>query len=231
MAVILNIETSTKVCSVGLAIDGTIKVLKESHVANSHSELITLYSEEVINESGFSFADIDAIAVSMGPGSYTGLRIGVSTAKGFCFAINKPLIAIPTLKAMAAGMIELVSDDDCLVCPMIDARRMEVYTSIFDKGLQTIQKTEAIIIDSKSFDEFLKKKKVYFGGDGAAKCIEAFTHQKNAIVMDSFHPSVNSMSRLSEEKFQLQQFEDVAYFEPFYLKDFVAGVPKVKGLK
>ena len=231
MAVILNIETSTKVCSVGLAIDGTTKTLKESHVANSHSELVTLYSEQVIKESGFSFADIDAIAVSMGPGSYTGLRIGVSTAKGFCLAINKPLIAIPTLKAMAAGMIELISDDNYLVCPMIDARRMEVYASVFDKDLQTIQKTDAIIIDSKSFDEFLKKKKVYFGGDGAAKCIEAFIHQKNAIIMDSFHPSANSMALLSEEKFRLQQFEDVAYFEPYYLKDFVAGVPKVKGLR
>lgn len=231
MAIILIIETSTKVCSIGVAVDGAITSLKETQVANSHAELVTIYSEQVINESGFSLADLDAIAVSMGPGSYTGLRIGVSTAKGFCYALDKPLLAIDTLKSMAAGMIEQIKDDQFLVCPMIDARRMEVYAAIYDLQLQCIQETEARIIDSDSFKDLLSDHQIYFGGDGAAKCKEALNHQKNATFLPSFHPSVKAMAFLSEKKFQAGQFENVAYFEPFYLKDFVAGIPKVKGLK
>ena len=231
MAVILNIETSTRVCSVGLAVDGIITSLKETHVANSHAELVTLYAEQAINEAGYNFADIDAVAVSMGPGSYTGLRIGVSTAKGFCYALDKPLIAIDTLKAMAAGMIALIKDDPFLVCPMIDARRMEVYAAVYDHQLQCIQKTEALIIDSGSFHDVLSDRPIYFGGDGAAKCKEVLGHQNNAVFLESFHPSAKFMASLSEKKYQQDQFEDVAYFEPYYLKDFVAGIPKVKGLK
>ena len=231
MAVILNIETSTRVCSVGLAVDGIITSLKETHVANSHAELVTLYAEQAIHEAGYSFANIDAVAVSMGPGSYTGLRIGVSTAKGFCYALDKPLIAIDTLKAMAAGMIALVKDDPFLICPMIDARRMEVYAAIYDQQLQCIRPTEARIIDAGSFHDILNDHRIYFGGDGAAKCKEVLGHQKNAVFLESFHPSVKAMAALSDKKFRGDQFEDVAYFEPYYLKDFVAGIPKVKGLK
>lgn len=231
MAIILNIETSTKVCSVGLAVDGVITSLKETQVANSHAELVTLFADEVIKASGFSLADLDAVAVSKGPGSYTGLRIGVSTAKGFCYALDKPLIAIDTLKAMAAGMIALIKDDPFLVCPMIDARRMEVYAAIYDQHLNTIKETAALIIDADSFEDLLQDQQMYFGGDGAAKCKEVLGYQKNAVFLKSFHPSVKAMAALSEMKFRAEQFEDVAYFEPYYLKDFVAGIPKVKGLK
>jgi tRNA threonylcarbamoyladenosine biosynthesis protein TsaB len=231
LAIILNIETSTKVCSVGIAVDGVITSLKETQVANSHAELVTLYSEFVIKESGYTLADLDAIAVSMGPGSYTGLRIGVSTAKGFCYALDKPLIAIDTLKAMAAGMIEQIDDKLFLVCPMIDARRMEVYAAIYNQQLQCNQETEALIIDSNSFNDVFGDHPIYFGGDGAAKCKEVLGHQKNAVFLETFHPSAKYMASLSEKKYQHDQFEDVAYFEPYYLKDFVAGIPKVKGLK
>ncbi|MEE4260419.1 MAG: tRNA (adenosine(37)-N6)-threonylcarbamoyltransferase complex dimerization subunit type 1 TsaB [Bacteroidales bacterium] len=231
MAVILNIETSTRVCSVGLAVDGIITSLKETHVANSHAELITMYAEQAINEAGYSFVNIDAVAISMGPGSYTGLRIGVSTAKGFCYALDKPLIAIDTLKAMAAGMINQVEVDNFLVCPMIDARRMEVYTAIYDQQLQCISQTDARIIDADSFRDELNDHQVYFGGDGAAKCEDVLGHQSKANFMVSFHPSARYMAALSDKKFRANQFEDVAYFEPYYLKDFVAGIPKVKGLK
>lgn len=232
MAIILNIETSTKVCSVGLAINGIIKSVKESHLANSHAELVTLFSEEVIKNAAYELTDIDAVSISMGPGSYTGLRIGVSTAKGFCYALDKPLIAINTLKAMAAGMIENEkTPKEFLYCPMIDARRMEVYAAVFDAELNEIKATEAVIVDENSFSELLSTNKIIFAGDGALKCKEVLGHQKNALFIESFYPSVNSMASLSEEKYKLQQFEDLAYFEPYYLKDFVAGIPKVKGLK
>ncbi len=211
--------------------DGEITSLKETHVANSHAELITLHSEKVLQKSGITFTDLDAVAVSMGPGSYTGLRIGVSTAKGFCFALNKPLIAIETLKAMAAGMIAQIRDDNFLVCPMIDARRMEVYTAIYDQDLKNIRETEALIINSDSFNDLLQDHQIYFGGDGAAKCKEVLGLQKKSVFIPSFHPSAKAMASLSENKFVAKQFEDVAYFEPYYLKDFVAGIPKVKGLK
>jgi tRNA threonylcarbamoyladenosine biosynthesis protein TsaB len=216
---------------VGIAVDGVITSLKETQVANSHAELVTLYSEFVIKESGYTLADLDAVAVSKGPGSYTGLRIGVSTAKGFCYALDKPLIAIDTLKAMAYGMIEQIDDENFLVCPMIDARRMEVYAAIYNQQLHCIQKTEALIIDSNSFDDVFGDYPIYFGGDGTAKCKEVLSHQKNTVFLESFHPSAKYMASLSEKKYQHDQFEDVAYFEPHYLKDFVAGIPKVKGLK
>jgi tRNA threonylcarbamoyladenosine biosynthesis protein TsaB len=231
LGVILNIETSTKVCSVGIAVDGVIRSIRETQVANSHAELVTLYSEQVIKESGFSLANLDAIAVSMGPGSYTGLRIGVSTAKGFCYALDKPLIAIDTLKAMAAGMIALIKDDTFLVCPMIDARRMEVYAAIYDQQLECIRQTEARIIDSDSFHDLLNDHQICFGGDGAAKCEDVLGHHSKATFMASFHPSARYMATLSDKKFRANQFEDVAYFEPYYLKDFIAGIPRVKGLK
>lgn len=231
MAVILNIETATKVCSVALAVNGSVQSIRESHVANSHSELITIFSEEVIKEVGIGFHDLDAVAVSMGPGSYTGLRIGVSTAKGFCYAIDKPLIAVNTLHAMAAGMINLTGDDSFLVCPMIDARRMEVYAAVFDHSLKELKATEAVIIDEHSFEDLLKDHKILFAGDGAPKCKEVLSHQANAFFNDEFHPSARHMAPLTEQKYDRKKFENVAYFEPFYLKDFVAGIPKVKGLR
>ncbi len=231
MASILNIETATRVCSVALAIDGTVKSIRESHVANSHSELITLFVDEVMNEAGIPFPQLDAVSVSKGPGSYTGLRIGVSTAKGFCYALDKPLIAINTLKAMAAGMAKLVKGENFLLCPMIDARRMEVYAAVFNTELEEIKPTEAVIVDENSFSELLSANKIIFAGDGAPKCKEVLSHQPNATFTDEFHPSTAYMTELSEQKFRQNDFEDIAYFEPYYLKDFVAGIPKVKGLR
>jgi tRNA threonylcarbamoyladenosine biosynthesis protein TsaB len=232
LATILNIETSTQVCSVALAVDGEVVAIKESNTKNSHAEQITLFCESVVNEAGIAFPDLDAVAVSKGPGSYTGLRIGVSTAKGYCFAIDKPLISVGTLKAMAAGMIDVESNPKVfLYCPMIDARRMEVYAAFFDGELKEIKPTEAVIVDEHSFSELLSSHKIVFAGDGAPKCREVLSHQQNAVFINGFNPSAAFMAKLSEQKFKQQDFEDVAYFEPFYLKDFVAGIPKVKGLK
>ena len=232
MATILNIETATAVCSVALAVDGKVVAIEESHTKNSHAELITLFCEAVVKETGITFQDLDAVAVSKGPGSYTGLRIGVSTAKGYCFAIDKPLISVGTLEAMAAGMITNESNPkDFLYCPMIDARRMEVYAAFFDSELNEIKATEAVIVDEHSFGELLSSNKIIFAGDGAPKCKEVLSHQPNAFFEEGFNPSAAFMAKLSEKKFKQKDFEDVAYFEPFYLKDFVAGIPRVKGLK
>lgn len=232
MAKILNIETSTRVCSVAVSIDGELISLKESHEKNAHAENITLFSESVIKKAGIVFSDLDAIAVSKGPGSYTGLRIGVSTAKGFCYALDKPLIAIGTLKSLAAGMIQKQENPhEYLFCPMIDARRMEVYAAIFDHRLQAVKETEAVIIDESSFAELLDKHKIAFAGDGAEKCKAALGSHPKALFQDNLLPSATFLIDLAEQHFSENEFENVAYFEPFYLKDFVAGVPKVKGLK
>jgi len=236
LATILHIETSTRVCSVALSINGELVDIQETTAKNSHAELVTLFSEKVLNESGKTFPDLDAVAVSMGPGSYTGLRIGVSTAKGFCYALNKPLIAISTLKAMSNGMVQFAQKSgftktNHLFCPMIDARRMEVYTAIFDSELKTIQNISAEIIDASSFSDLLETNPILFAGDGAAKCKELFSESKNAHFIDDFNPSAKFMTELAENKFNSGEFENLAYFEPFYLKDFVSGIPKVKGLR
>jgi len=230
---ILNIETSTQVCSVALAVDGKVVSIRESYVKNAHAESITIFSQEVLTESDLSFDRLDAIAVSKGPGSYTGLRIGVSTAKGFCYALNKPLIAVNTLQALASGMKEEVVDstDDFLFCPMIDARRMEVYTAVYDHKLDEIQETKAEIINESSFSDIIAKNKIIFAGDGADKCKPLLGRDPNTIFIDNFRASASFLCELAEQKFNNQEFEDVAYFEPFYLKDFVAGISKVKGLK
>lgn len=232
LAIILNIETSTQVCSAALSVNGVVKEIIESDIKNAHAESITLFSKEVIEKSGYTFDQLDAVAVSKGPGSYTGLRIGVSTAKGFCYSLDKPLISIGTLKALAFGMIRKLKEKstNLLFCPMIDARRMEVYASVFNSNLNVIQETSAIIIDQKSFADILAKQKVVFAGDGAEKCKSAFASNKNAIFLNDFKASADNLAQLAEEKFQNNVFEDVAYFEPFYLKNFIAGIPRVKGL-
>ena len=233
MALILNIETSTQVCSVSLSVDGFVTAIKESHTKNSHAEQLTIFAQQIITEGGYGFKDLDAIAVSKGPGSYTGLRIGVSTAKGLCYSLEKPLIAISTLKAMAAGMIQEIDNeiDNYLFCPMIDARRMEVYSALFSSENKMTRKIKAEVIDENSFLKELETNKVVFGGDGAPKCKEILGQNKNAVFLDEFFPSSKFMAQLAEQKFQNKDFEDVAYFEPFYLKDFVAGIPRVKGLR
>jgi tRNA threonylcarbamoyladenosine biosynthesis protein TsaB len=223
MHLILCLETSTKACSVALGKDGQILALKESlEEKHSHAENLTLYIEEVCKQANVQLQDVDAIAVSMGPGSYTGLRIGVSTAKGLCYALSKPLIAINSLEAMAAGFIRhpsSINHQPSLFCPMIDARRLEVYCAIYDATLNEIKKTTAEIIDINSFSNLLEKNKTLFFGDGSAKCKSIISHP-NAVFIDSIYPSAKFMLPLAEKKNLEKKFEDVAYFEPFYLKDF-----------
>lgn len=235
MTKILNIESSTSVCSVALSIEGTVASIQESHSKNSHSELITIFCEKVVTEAGLHFSDLDAVSVSKGPGSYTGLRIGVSTAKGFCYALEIPLIAVDTLSAMAYGMKNTLnyqgSSNEILFCPMIDARRMEVYTALFSDTLAEIEPTSAKIIDKNSFGDYLATHKIIFAGDGAAKCKDILQYQPKAVFIDEFHPSASFLFMIAEQKFLAKQFEDSAYFEPYYLKNFIAGKPKVKGLR
>lgn len=239
---LLHIETATRVCSVALSEGGKLLQLRESQEKNIHSTVVTLFIEEALRAEGKPFSALDAVTVSMGPGSYTGLRIGVSTAKGICYALDKPLIAVGTLEAMAAGMAGTPSASwrtPSLFCPMIDARRMEVYCGLFLPGLHPgeeglhptpFREVRAEIITDTSFSEELKTHTIVFAGDGAEKCKPLLEHHPNAIFREGFQPSAKFMIPIAEEKFNRKQFEDVAYFEPFYLKDFIPGVPRVKGL-
>lgn len=231
---ILQIETATTVCSVALAKDGRTIALKQVEQRNIHAEVITVFIEELLVETRARYADIDAIAVSCGPGSYTGLRIGISTAKGLCFALDKPLIAVETLESMAQGVIDdttilstfNLQPSTLLLSPMIDARRMEVYTAIFNtKGENTVP-TAAEIIDENSFADLLKEKPILFFGDGAEKCREVLGNNPNAHFLPGFTNSAAHLTKKAAEKFANKDFEDVAYFEPFYLKDFIAGKKK-----
>ena len=221
MAYLLNIETATKNCSVSLAKDGKTVALKELNDGGySHAEKLHEFINVVLAEANIELTDLNAIAVSKGPGSYTGLRIGVSAAKGLCFALNIPLISINTLQSLSQS----VSITNGYIIPLLDARRMEVYSAVF-KDNNSVRNVEAEIIDATSFNEYLNKDTVYFLGDGAEKCKELITH-KNAVFIDSKFPSANEMSLLSYEKYKKNDIEDVAYFEPFYLKDFVGTTAK-----
>jgi tRNA threonylcarbamoyladenosine biosynthesis protein TsaB len=223
MSYILQLETATTVCSVALAKDGVIAACKQLDERNIHAEVITVFIEELIASAAIQFNDLDAIAVSCGPGSYTGLRIGISTAKGLCFGLGKPLIAIETLEAMAHGIIARDLYKDILLCPMIDARRMEVYTALFDTSGRRIKPTTAEIIDAGSFSETLQNNKVLFFGDGAEKCRSVLGGNPNAQFLPGFANSAIDLTQLAIRKFKNKDFEDVAYFEPYYLKDFIAG--------
>jgi len=226
MALILNIETSTTICSVSIAKDGKKIIGKESNEKNAHSKILTVFIEDIFNEVNLKVKDIDAVAVSKGPGSYTGLRIGVSAAKGIAYGANKPLISVSTLQNMAyGGKQTLEVNENDLLAPMIDARRMEVYTQLFDYNLNPLNKINAKIIDEQSFVSELEKHKIYFFGDGALKCQNAIKH-KNAIFVEDLNPSADFMIPFSEKAFNENNFEDVAYFEPFYLKDFIATIPR-----
>ena len=223
MAILLNIETATKNCSVCLSENENILALAELNEGQfSHAEKLHTFILEVLETAKKEMQDIDAIAVSKGPGSYTGLRIGVSAAKGLCFALDKPLISIPTLASLANTIA--IKEEEFII-PLLDARRMEVYSAVFNNNLEQIRKTEAEIIEEGSFNEYLEKGKTYFLGDGAAKCKGIIKH-KNAVFLDNYFPSAKEMAKLSFSEYQSNSFEDVAYFEPFYLKDFVAGIPK-----
>lgn len=219
MAIILNIETATKNCSVSLAQDGLMLSLVELNENNfSHAEKLHTFILETLKKAEKKMQDIDAVAVSSGPGSYTGLRIGVSAAKGLCFSLDKPLISITTLSSLA-NAIEVDKGD--LIVPLLDARRMEVYSAVFSFEKKLIREIQAQIIDENSFSEYLENGKAYFLGDGALKCKENI-HHENAIFLEGYFPSAKEMVGLSFQKFINNDFEDVAYFEPFYLKDFVA---------
>jgi tRNA threonylcarbamoyladenosine biosynthesis protein TsaB len=224
MSLILGLETSTKICSVAISDGDKLLALQEEGGAYSHSEKLTVFIQEVIAESGLNLNQIDAVAVSKGPGSYTGLRIGVSVAKGLCYALNKPLITVDTLQAMAFGL-GLQSKAD-LYAPMIDARRMEVYTAIYNQNNDIIEAVNAKIIDENSFAELLEQNKILFFGDGAEKCKAILSKYPNAIFSSEGNPSAKYINKIAQDKFRNQEFEDVAYFEPYYLKDFIGTTAK-----
>ena len=236
MALILNLDTSTQICSVALALDEELLGLKESHEDKSHASLLALFIKEVLAENEKAISELDAVAVSKGPGSYTGLRIGVSTAKGIAYAAGIPMVAVDTLTSLAMGAIqgkffEAPSGKDTLyLCPMIDARRMEVYTALFHHSGKMLQPISAMIIQEDSFQDILARNRIMFFGNGAAKCRDVIQHP-NAHFLDGIGTSASFMISLAESAWQQKNFEDVAYFEPFYLKDFVATIPKNKVIK
>lgn len=226
MSCLLHIETSTAVCSVAVSQDGTTIFSKEDFKGPSHAVVLGVYVDEALSFVDNHAIPVDAVAVSCGPGSYTGLRIGGSMAKGICYGRDIPLIGLPTLEVMAVPV--LLSEElpeDALLCPMIDARRMEVYSAIYDRALKVQKPVSADIIDENSYASFLDKHPVYFFGNGAAKCREKLTHP-NAHFIDNIHPLAKWMFPLAEKAMALNDFKDVAYFEPFYLKEFVASTPK-----
>lgn len=224
MNYILNIETATKNCSVSLAKEGKTILCKEiAEEGYSHAERLHVFIEDLVQEAGIHFKDIQAIAVSQGPGSYTGLRIGVSAAKGLCYALNVPLIAVDTLQVLASQ----VQVEDGLIIPMIDARRMEVYSAIFDVKFEKIRETQAEVITENSFETISET--VYFVGDCADKCKSVITKSNFIFLEEKKYPSATAMSILSFSKFQNNDFEDLAYFEPYYLKDFMITPSKKVG--
>jgi tRNA threonylcarbamoyladenosine biosynthesis protein TsaB len=222
VAYILSIETSTTNCSVSLSFEGETLVLKEDYDNNySHAERLHVYIDQVLKQADIISSQLDAIAVSKGPGSYTGLRIGVSAAKGLCFALGKPLIAISTLEALSRQ----VKTKEGIIIPMLDARRLEVYSAIFDNGYNRLRETQAQVLNEDSFKSYLEDSKVTFIGNGVSKTKGLINH-KNAIFIEDKLPSANEMSQLAYSKYKKNDIEDVAYFEPYYLKDFVALKPK-----
>jgi tRNA threonylcarbamoyladenosine biosynthesis protein TsaB len=226
VAILLHIETATTVCSVALSDNEKVIAQKETNQGYTHAENLTLFISEVAEQAGINLKQIDAVVISKGPGSYTGLRIGYSVAKGLCYALDKPLIAVDTLQSMAKQyLLQFPETSNVLLCPMIDARRMEVYCAVYDQHLHVVKPVAAEIIDSNSFCELLNENEMIFFGDGATKCAEHLSHS-NATIVGKVVPSSAAMCLAGYEKFKQQLFEDVAYCEPFYLKDFVAGIRK-----
>jgi tRNA threonylcarbamoyladenosine biosynthesis protein TsaB len=233
MAYILSIETSTNVGSVALHKAGVLLSNVEIYTQYSHSEKLTLLIEQVIQNANINTQEIEAIAISQGPGSYTGLRIGVATCKGLCFALDKPLLSVSTLASMSKSLNAYLDlqEEETWLCPMLDARRMEVYCALYDKNNQLQMPITAKIIDENSFEDVLKDKKIIFFGNGAKKCKEILEYQKNALfITDDLYeaPLAKNMGELAYQSFLDKDFQDIAYFEPFYLKDFVVTQPKNK---
>jgi tRNA threonylcarbamoyladenosine biosynthesis protein TsaB len=220
MATILNIETATSACSVAIACDSVIIAREESNEGNVHAEKLAVYIDAAMKKASLSFSSLDAVAVGTGPGSYTGLRIGTATAKGLCYATDKPLIAVPTLKAMAMAAAKRLNRTDLLYSPMIDARRLEVYTALYDSTGKEILPVHARILDEHSFSEYGP---IAFFGDGMPKMKKLFANDSSKLWLDDIYASATNMCSMAEEMYLAKQFSDVAYYEPFYLKDFVAG--------
>ncbi|MCL6216814.1 tRNA (adenosine(37)-N6)-threonylcarbamoyltransferase complex dimerization subunit type 1 TsaB [Zunongwangia pacifica] len=220
MAIILCLETATTNCSVALCEEGNLIALKEDNSKGySHAEKLHVFIDEILKENNLKIDNLDAIAISKGPGSYTGLRIGVSAAKGLCFAQDIPLISVPTLTALAKQVNPKEGEQ---IIPMLDARRMEVYSAVFDSAFNQIRETKAQVLSEESFQEELAKGKVYFIGNGVAKFREICEHPNAEFIEDRL-PSVKEMNTIAYDKYKISDIEDVAYFEPYYLKDFVAG--------
>ncbi|MTG96827.1 MULTISPECIES: tRNA (adenosine(37)-N6)-threonylcarbamoyltransferase complex dimerization subunit type 1 TsaB [Myroides] len=225
MITILNIETATKNCSVSLSVDGKIEKLVEIAEENfSHAEKLHVFIEGVLKQCNKSLKDLAAIAISQGPGSYTGLRIGVSSVKGLCYGLSIPMIAIDTLEVLARSVVK----ESGVIVPMIDARRMEVFSCVFDKEYNQLTPIEAVVVDENSFESLYQYDKVYFIGDGASKCKSVLTKDNFVFLDDIIYPSAREMVEVSYQKYVNKDFVDVAYFEPFYLKDFVMATKKNK---
>lgn len=220
---ILTIDTSTEVCTVALHENGKLINAKISHGQKTHSTHLTVLAESLLHEVNLTLQDVDAFAISKGPGSYTGLRVGVATVKGYCFALEKPMLSVNTLDGMWQQVKEKVKAN--YYVPMIDARRMEVYTNIFDTN-GAVSNTEALVLDEHSFAQYLEKGVVAFFGNGSAKFADLLKNHQNAQFIPDIFPDASFMGKQVFSKFEKQAFEDVAYFEPFYLKDFVATTPK-----
>ncbi len=226
MSSILFIETSTDVCSVAASHDGAIIFNKEDHTGPHHNERLGSFVDEALSFTDNHAIPLDYVAVSCGPGSYTGLRIGVSMAKGICYGRNLKLIAVPTLELLCVPVLlqEMVTDENALLCPMLDARRMEVYAQVFDRALREKRPIHSDVVDGDTYKEFLSHP-MYFFGNGAAKCMKAINNP-NAHLIEGIEPLAKNMLPLAEKRIAQEKFEDVAYFVPFYLKDFVAKLPR-----
>ena len=227
MSCILNIETSTDVCSVAISDSGQVIFNQEDHTGPNHVVKLGVFVDEALDFLDSHGLPLEAVAVSCGPGSYTGLRIGVSMAKGICYGRGVKLIAVPTLELMAVPVLlgEHPEEEDALIVPMLDARRMEVYAEVLDRALKVVRPIQADIVDADTYKEYLDQHHVYFFGNGAAKCMETINHP-NAHLVEGIEPLAKNMAPLAEKRFVESKFEDVAYFVPFYLKDFVAKMPK-----
>ena len=227
MSCLLNIETSTDVCSVAISDNGQVIFNKEDHSGPNHAVKLGVYVDEALSFIDAHGIPLEAVAVSCGPGSYTGLRIGVSMAKGICYGRDVKLISIPTLELMAVPVLigEHPAEEDALIVPMLDARRMEVYAKVMDRALKEVRPIQADIVDADTYKEYLDRGTVYFFGNGAEKCMEVINHP-NARLVKGIEPLAKNMAPLAEKRFVEGKFEDVAYFVPFYLKDFVAKMPK-----
>lgn len=226
MACILHIDTSTDVCSVAVSEDAQVIFQQEDHSGPNHAEHLGTMIDEALSFTDNHAIPFDAVAVSCGPGSYTGLRIGVSMAKGICYGRQLKLIAVPTLELLCVPLLlREAIEEGALLCPMLDARRMEVYAAVYDRALHPVREVGADVVDGETYKEFLDRQPVYFFGNGAKKCMEVIDHP-NARYIDGVDPLAKWMMPLAERRFLKEQFEDVAYFVPFYLKDFVAKMPK-----